>query len=174
MLRESFCVLCRALLACRVAAAAVLLLLQDMSEVEAWLHADDSCLFSFQGGTFITHLQPRAAAAAAGQDTAAAAAVAATAATAAAAGGGEVGGDAAAHRSSILTRSTAERSGQQQLLDSQGLLEGCVDAAGMSRVYAASTLPADMVVPGFLPDGSRCGGLMLPLGRIATEALRFR
>jgi hypothetical protein len=44
----------------------------------------------------------------------------------------------------------------------------------MSRVYAASTLPADMVVPGLLPDGSRCSGLMLPLGRIATEALRFR
>jgi hypothetical protein len=145
-----------------------------MSEVEAWLHADDSCLFSFQGGAFITHLQPRtaAAAAAAHQETAAAAA-----------GAVEVGGDAystlelraaAASCADILSRCAAELSAQQDQLGGQGLLEGCVDAAGMSRVYAASTLPADMVVPGLLPDGSRSSGLLLPLGRIATEALRFR
>jgi hypothetical protein len=47
-----------------------------------WLHADDSCMFSFQSGGFVTHLLPRAAAA--GWETAAA-----TAAAAAAGGCGE-------------------------------------------------------------------------------------
>lgn len=37
--------------------------LQDVEEVEVWLHADDSCLYSFQSGAFVTHLLPKAAAA---------------------------------------------------------------------------------------------------------------
>jgi hypothetical protein len=110
-----------------------------MNEVEVWLHADQSCLFSFQGGAFITHLRPHAAPA----------------------GGG--GGSSGTGTAAALSVEPGE-----------GLLEGCVDASEVSRVYAASTLPPDMTVPVLLADGSRCANAVVPLGRIATEALRFR
>ncbi|WIA28174.1 hypothetical protein OEZ86_010742 [Tetradesmus obliquus] len=54
---------------------ATILFVQDVEEVEVWLHADDSCMYSFQSGGFVTHLLPRAAAAA--WDTATSAAAAA-------------------------------------------------------------------------------------------------
>eukprot|EP00879_Flechtneria_rotunda_P028117 GHRR01030195.1.p1 GENE.GHRR01030195.1~~GHRR01030195.1.p1 ORF type:complete len:603 (+),score=222.25 GHRR01030195.1:201-2009(+) len=37
---------------------ATMVFVQDVEEVEVWLHADDSCMFSFQSGAFITHLLP--------------------------------------------------------------------------------------------------------------------
>jgi hypothetical protein len=52
-------------------------------------------------------------------------------------------------------------------------VDGCVDASQVSRVYPASTLPGDLLVPGLGLDGSR-SGVMLPLGHTATEALRLR
>lgn len=118
--------------------------MQDMNEVEVWLHSDQSCLFSFQRGAFVTHLQPHAPAAAP-------------------AGGGGSSGAGAPGAAAALTVKPGE-----------GLLEGCVDASEVSRVYAASTLPPDLAVPVLLADGTRCGDAVVPLGRIATEALRFR
>lgn len=97
----------------------VLLLLplppQEVEEVEVWLHADDSCLFSYQSGAFITHLLPRATAA--GWDTSAAAAAEAAAA---AAGG------------SPVRRSTATpREGH-----SSSLAECCVPVQGTCSISA--------------------------------------
>jgi hypothetical protein len=149
---------------------------QEAGEVETWLHADDSCLFSFQAGAFLTHLQPHAAATAArgrGSSTGQAAAAAAAAGdwcsphspnygkTA------QAGPAAQSSSTALLARCAAELSGQE------GLVDGCVDASEVSRVYPASTLPGDLLVPGLGQDGAR-SGVMLPLGRIATEALRFR
>lgn len=121
--------------------------MQGMNEVEVWLHSDQSCLFSFQRGAFVTHLQPHATAAAR------------------AGGGGSSGAGApgAAAAAAVLSVEPGE-----------GLLDGCVDAREVSRVYAASTLPPDLAVPVLLADGTRCGDAVVPLGRIATEALRFR
>lgn len=119
-----------------------------MNEVEVWLHADQSCLFSFQGGAFVTHLQPHAAAAAPAGD----------------------GGSSGAGAPSAATAAAAALSVEP----GEGLLEGCVDASKVSRVSAASTLPPDLAVPVLLADGTRCADAVVPLGRIATEALRFR
>jgi hypothetical protein len=138
-----------------------------------WLHADDSCLFSFQGGAFVTHLQNHAApAAAAGAAAGPAAQHSGFASDALDMFAGHPIRAAAGGSSSVGT--VGPGASQQQLSGRAGLVEGCLNASQMSRVYAASTLPADLAVPVLSAGGARCGDAVLPLGRIVTEALRFR
>jgi len=163
----------------------VVLLLQDISEVEVWLHAGDTGMFSFQGGAFLTHLQPQAApagpiphaaAGTAASNTSGSAALAA--ATATEPWHGVAPGPAAPTVTAMapapaVVGSAGPMPGGIGLSGSDGLLPGCLDASEVSRVYAASTLSVELMVPALQQDGRR-SGVMIPLGRIATEALRLR
>lgn len=162
-----------------------MLIVQAISEVEVWLHADDTGLFSFQGGAFLTHLQPQAAPAGpiphAAAGSAASNTPSSTALVAAAAAEpwhAAAPGPAAPRATAIapapaVVGSTWPMPGAIGLSGSEGLLLGCLDASEVSRVYATSTLSVELTVPALQQDGRR-SGVMIPLGCIATEALRLR
>lgn len=162
--------------------------LQDVDEVEVWLHADDSCLYSFQAGAFITHLLPKSAAAAWDNKAAGKLRRSLEAVT----GSLQPAQDSAAaddlqcsnHRKKPSAWGvTADRGRvlQPGVSDTYGLIDGVVDAADMSRVYAASALP-ELPVPAAASSTTEGSGLgaaagasmKVPVGQIAAAALKFR
>eukprot|EP00775_Hariotina_reticulata_P002741 gene2740-3036_t len=140
---------------------ATTIFVKGVEEVEVWLHADDSCMFSHGGGAF-SCLLPGA-----WGSCPAAEGLPAVGWRHKAAG---LGGPAAPAAPNIpLVPGWLDNDA-----DAAGLVEGLIDASEVSRVYAASALPV-VPVRGVVAAASGAAGVVsVPVGQVAAQALKLR